>query len=256
MRWISVIGAMAIRQLKRFFRARARALSTIMMPLMWLLLFGIGFSTAFRGVGFRSILGTSYISFLVPGIVCMTMFVSSFMSGISVIWDRQFGFLKEVLVAPAPRTFIILGRVLGDVTTSLIQALLIMVIGIALAHSLYVYGIPVALIYCLLLGMIGAGLGTMLALSINSIEAFQALVSFIILPLNFISNIFYPLNRMPTWFKIPALLNPITYATDALRGLLIHRCVIGLGIDSIVLIVVACVVIVLAAYMFRRTSIE
>ncbi len=256
MRWISVVGAMALRQLKRFFRARARALSTIMMPLMWLLLFGVGFSTAFRTAELKAILGTSYISFLVPGIVCMTMFVSSFMSGISVIWDRQFGFLKEVLVAPAPRTFIILGRVLGDVATSLIQALLIMVIGVLLAHSLIIYNIPIALLYCLLLGIIGAGLGTMLALSINSIEAFQALVSFIILPLNFISNIFYPLNRMPIWFKIPALLNPITYATDALRDLLIHRSVIGLGIDALVLIVLACITTILAAFMFRRTSIE
>ncbi len=256
MRWISVIGAMALRQLKRFFRARARALSTIMMPLMWLLLFGIGFSTAFRGVGFKNILGTSYISFLVPGIVCMTMFVSSFMSGISVIWDRQFGFLKEVIVAPAPRTFIIVGRVLGDVTTSLIQAALIMIIGVAIAHGLAICNIPIALLYCLLLGMIGAGLGTMLALSINSIEAFQALVSFIVLPLNFISNIFYPLDRMPTWFKVPALLNPITYATDALRTLLIGRGVLGLGLDTLVLIILACVVLMLAAYMFRRTSIE
>ncbi len=253
---LSIISAIALRQIKRFFRARARAISTILMPIMWLVLFGVGFSTTFRTLPFRQILGTSYLSFLVPGIVCMTMFTSSFMAGVSVIWDRQFGFLKEVLVAPASRTCIIVGRIIGDVSTALIQASIIMILGLVMTGYLNYVNIPLALLYCILIGIVGAGLGTIIALVVNSFETFQALVSFIVLPLNFLSNIFYPLKYMPTWFKILTLLNPITYSTDALRTLLINYTSIGLGVDSLVLIIFAIAMISICTILFRRTTVE
>ncbi len=151
---------------------------------------------------------------------------------------------------------IILGRTLGDLTTSLIQALIIMIFGLTLCSTYNFTNIPIALLYCILIGIVSAGLGTILALAVNSFETFQALVSFVMLPLNFINNIFYPLKYMPTWFKLPALLNPITYVTDFLRTLLVEYTAIGLAVDSAVLIVFSIVILMIAVVLFRRTAIE
>jgi ABC-2 type transport system permease protein len=130
----NIVYAMLYRQLRRYFRARSRVLGTIINPLMFFLFLGMGFSASMRGMS--AVIGIDYLAFLAPGIAVMTAFSSSFIGGISVIWDKEFGFLKEVLVAPASRTYAILGRALGDSITSVIQSFLIIILMYAIVPSL------------------------------------------------------------------------------------------------------------------------
>ncbi|MGQ4833760.1 MAG: ABC transporter permease [Candidatus Asgardarchaeia archaeon] len=253
----SVIYAMWYRQIKRFLRAKSRVVSAITQPLLWMFFFGIGFSAAFKSGGMAQILGTQdYLSFIVPGIIMMTIFASSFMSGVSVIFDREVGFLKEVLVAPTSRKATIIGRTLGDATINVLQGAIIAIIAYPLAPSLNLWGLPLTLAYGFLMSIAFASVGILIASSLRSMEAFQMVVNFIMMPLLFLSNVFYPLEMLPSWMKIIVLVNPLTFAVDASRSLLMGISSIGLLMDSIVLVVSSMILIIIATSAFERTSTE
>ena len=235
----SVIYAMWYRQIKRFLRAKSRVVSAITQPLLWMFFFGIGFSSAFRAGGIAQILGTQdYLSFIIPGIIMMTIFTSSFMSGVSVIFDREMGFLKEVLVAPTSRKATILGRTLGDSTINVLQGAIIAIIAYPLAPSLNLWGLPLTLLYGFLMSIAFASIGILIASTLRSMEAFQMVINFIMTPLLFLSNVFYPVELLPSWMRVIVSLNPLTFAVDASRGLLIGLSSFGIWIDTIVLFVV------------------
>ncbi len=254
---LNIIYVMAYRQLRRYVRARSRLIGTIINPLIFLVFFGMGWGALFRGGMARQIFyGLDYVSYLAPGIYMMTIFIASFIGGISVIWDKEFGFLKEILVAPASRTYAILGRTLGDSLTCILQGLIILLPIYLIAPGLKLEALfPVSLV-----GFIVAiafnSLGIAIASKMNSIEGFQLIVNLIMWPLIFLSGAFYPVQGFPNWVKFFVYLNPMTYGVSLSRGLLTGVSEIGI-FESIIALLVLCIVFLLIGiYLFKRTSIE
>ncbi|HIE23072.1 MAG TPA: ABC transporter [Candidatus Korarchaeota archaeon] len=244
------------RQIKRFLRARSRVIGSIVQPIFWLIFFGLGFSGSFRTVPGGINRNLDYLPFLVPGVVMMSVFFGSFMSGISVIWDREFGFLKEVLVAPVPRDATILGRALGDSTTSVIRGILILLLASVLAPSINLAGIPVALVSMILVALSFTSFGIIIGSKMRSMEGFQLINTFLSMPILFLSGAFYPVQTMPTWMRAIAMINPLTYGVDAARIALTGTGVNSLMVDMIMLLVTSVIFISISAWVFRRTTIE
>jgi len=211
----------AYRELLRFVQERSRMLSSFGMPVLFFIIFG---------AGFNQIIGTltpgvDFIKFIYPGIVAMTVLMTSVFSGLSVVWDREFGFLKEVLVAPLSRTGIVLGKATGGATVATIQGSMMLVlapiIGIALTPILVIKVVPLLIIISLSL----SGLGILVASRMRSQQGFHVVVQLIVFPLIFLSGIFFPVNNVPVWLQIISKVNPLTYGVDAIRQ-------IFLGSDS------------------------
>jgi ABC-2 type transport system permease protein len=216
------------RELKRYTRDKSRILSSFIQPLLFLIVLGSGF-------GFVKISNLNYQTFLFPGIVAISLVGISISSGISVIWDREFGFLKEILVAPVSRTSIFVGKALGGCTTALIQGIFILCLsflfGINLNFLTFFSAIPIMLLISL--GLVSVGL--IIASLLETIEGFGLIMNFLIMPLMFLSAAFFPLNQVPSWLRTISLIDPLTYGVDALRQILIKTSFIPFSIDVLVL---------------------
>ncbi|MDI3502631.1 MAG: type transport system permease protein [Archaeoglobi archaeon] len=249
---------MAYRQIKRFLRAESRLIGTFLNPLIWLIFFGLGFSGVFSSPAMRGIFGgADYLSFLAPGIFVMTIFNHSFIAGVSVLWDKEFGFLKEVLVAPISRKEGIFGRILGDSLITLLQGAVILLLTFILAENLKIGGFPSALAVGLILAMAFSSLGVIVALKMESMEGFQMIMMIISLPLIFLSGAMYPLSAMPEWMRFLSLLNPLTYAVDATRYLLIGESASNFSplLDIFLLLSLASVSLIVAMMEFEKARI-
>jgi len=200
--------------------------------------------------------GLDYLTYLSSGVVAMAIFSASFIAGVSVIWDKQFGFLKEILVAPASRSEAIIGRIIGDSIIAMLQGAIILALSFTIAHSLEISGIPQALAYGFVLAVGFTSLGIILALKISNIEAFQMIMSFLMMPLVFLSGAFYPIKFMPMWMKYVAYVNPLTYAVDGMRYYLTGVSSFNPLIDLVVLIILSIVFLVVAAKLFENATIE
>ncbi len=254
---MSSIQIMAYRQLKRFWRARSRVVATIVNPIVWIVFFGVGWASAFNFPMAKAIFGgLDYITYLTPGIIAMTVFSASFTSGISVLWDKEFGFLKEVLVAPLSRSGALIGRALGDSITAVMQGAIMLALSFAIAHGLKITGVLPTILFSFILAMSFTSLGIIIALKITSMEGFHMIVSFIMLPLIFLSGAFYPITFMPEWMKILAYINPLTYSVDGIRYFLTGTANFTLTTDAIVLAVLAAILTGVACYLFEKATIE
>lgn len=243
-----VIFILWLRQMKRYFRARSRIVGAIGQPLLFLLALGYGLGAVYKQAGHGD-----YLQFLVPGIMAQTVLFSAVFYGTSIIFDRQFGFLKETLVAPVSRLKIMLGGSLGGATTSVMQGMLVFVIALFLGFRPYNWALLVVafLVLCLLalaLTSFSAGIGSI----VNDFQGFQAINQFIIFPLYFLSGALYPLNNAPIALRIIADVNPLSYAVDAMREALIHQTHFGYARDFLVLIITTLVLIAFGVYRFRR----
>jgi ABC-2 type transport system permease protein len=220
------IWVVAYRELLRFVSERSRMLSSFAMPLLFLVIFGAGFN---RAIGVLAP-GVHYIQFMFPGIVAMTVLMSSLFAGISVVWDREFGFLKEILVAPLARTGIVLGKAIGGTGVALVQALLLLVLapflGVKLSVGLVLTLIPVVVL--LSLGL--SGLGILIASFMQSQQGFQLLIQILIFPLIFLAGVFFPVNNVPLWMEVISKVNPLTYGVDAIRQVFLGSD-LGLGVS-------------------------
>ena len=204
-----------LREIKRFLRDRMRIISMFVQPLLWLVIFGAGFGVRF------AIPGLSYQAVIFPGIVAQTLLFTSMFMGISVIWDKEFGFMKEILVAPISRFSIFLGKMIGDSSSSFLQGIIVFAIGLALGIPIdpvtFLYAFPIMVL--ITLGLVSIGLTV--ASFIGSLESFGAIQTFINLPLFFLSGALFPLKgpgiSLPTWLTTVAAWNPLTYGVDALR---------------------------------------
>ncbi|WP_297508671.1 ABC transporter permease [Thermococcus sp.] len=251
-----VFTTMVYRELKRFSHSRARVFGSIINPLIWLIFFGLGWSGLFKGSVALLLFGTDYVTYLVPGIVAMTVFNMSFMQGITIIWDKQFGFLKEILVAPASRTEAILGRITGGAIMALIQGLIILFLSFALAN-LRVSGILPAIGLSFLVGIAIAGMGVAIALRMTSMEGFQMVIMMIMLPMTFLSGAFYPIETMPGWMKLLAMINSLTYAVDGSRYYLTGLApTFSVTTDWLILTLLAGLLAGLASLEFRKATID
>lgn len=218
----------AYREILRFVSDRSRMLSSFAMPLLFLVIFGAGF-TKVMGPLAR---GVNFIQFMYPGIIAMTVLTSSLFAGISVVWDREYGFLKELLVAPLGRTGIVLGKAAGGTVVALLQALVMLVlapiVGVSLTPTMVLKLIPVVIILSLAL----SGLGILIASFMQSQQGFQVLIQILIFPLIFLAGVFFPVNDVPVWMEIISKVNPLTYGVDAIRQIFLGS---GLGLGVTVL---------------------
>lgn len=215
----------AYREVLRFVSERSRILSSFAMPLMFLVIFGAGFSNVIGTLA----RGVNFIQFMYPGIIAMTVLTSSLFAGISVVWDREFGFLKEILVAPIGRTGIVLGKAIGATLVALLQALIMLLLapllGVSLSLGLVVQLIPMVVLISLGL----SGLGILIASFMTSQQGFQILVQILIFPLIFLAGVFFPINNVPLWMEVISKVNPLTYGVDAIRQIFLGSNV-GLGV--------------------------
>lgn len=216
----------AYRELLRFISERSRILSSLAMPLLFLVIFGAGFN---RMIGTMAP-GVDFIQFMYPGIIAMTVLMNSVMSGLSVVWDREFGFLKEILVAPLGRSGIVMGKALGGAAVAIMQGIIMLVLapvlGVSLSFLMVIKLIPVLLIISVSL----SGLGILVASRMRSQQGFQIIVQIIIMPLIFLSGVFFPVNNVPGWLEVVSKLNPLTYGVDAIRQLFLGEGTTAIGV--------------------------
>ena len=249
----TVIYTIWLREMKKFVRSRSRIVGNIAMPFFFLAFLGTGLSSTFSLSG--ELGGLSYLDFLAPGIIAMTMLFSSMFAGISVLWDRQFGFLKEILVAPVRRVSIVLGKVLAGMTTGVIQALLILGISILLGVKITgLAGVMFSLVFILLISMSFVSMGIAFASRMQDMQGFQLIMNFLIMPIWILSGAFFPLKGLPSWLLTLSYIDPLTYGVDGLRASLIGVSQIPWFISISVLAVFSVAMILLGAYLFSRTE--
>jgi ABC-2 type transport system permease protein len=216
----------AYREILRFVSERSRLISSFGMPLLFLFIFGAGFSNVIGSLA----PGVDFIQFMYPGIIAMTVLTTSLFAGISVVWDREFGFLKEILVAPIGRTGIVLGKAIGATGQAMLQALVMLmlapIVGVRLDLALILKLVPMVAI--LSLGL--SGLGILIASFMRSQQGFQVLMQVLIFPLIFLAGVFFPVNDIPPWMEVISKVNPLTYGVDAIRQIFLGTDVPGLGV--------------------------
>jgi len=245
---MSAIYILWLRQLKRYVRSKPRIIAALGQPLLFLLALGFGFGPIFQRAG-----QGNYIQFLAPGVIGMTILFTAVFSGIELIWDRQFGFLKETLVAPVPRILVMIGRTLGGATVAMIQGLIVVLICLAAGFRVTNFrALPEALLVMLLVSIMFTALGTAIASVLSDFQGFQLIMNFLVMPIFFLSGALFPLTNLPTALNVVATLDPLSYGVDGLRSALIGVAHFGLPLDLAVLSVVAAALVGLGSVMFSR----
>lgn len=248
---MGAIYIMWLRQLKRYFRSKSRVIGALGQPLLFLIALGYGFGSVFKQAG-----QGDYISFLVPGIVAMTVLLTSLSSGIEIIWDRQFGFLKETLVAPVSRLQIMAGRTLGGATIAIFQAIIILILSMFVGFKVPSIGsFLIASIIMILISLIFAALGTAIASRMQDFHGFQLILNFMVMPLFFLSGAIFPLQGLPKILDVIMRFNPLSYGVDGVRGAFSGVFHYGLAIDFLVLSAVAAILLAIGSYLFSKVQI-
>lgn len=241
-----------LREMKTFMRARSRVVGNIVTPLFLLGFLGIGLTGA-SIPGIPASVG--YIQFLVPGMIGLTMIFSSTFAGMSVLWDRQFGFLKEIMVTPVSRVSIVLGRIVGGGTTALIQGVAILLIAVVLGFRVIgAHSIPVAILFMVLISFSFIGLGLAMASRMKDMQGFGLIMNFIMFPLIFLSGAIYPIENLPDIVRYITYINPLTYGVDGMRGALIGISTLPLGADFAILLAFCVTMVLLGAYLFEKSE--
>ena len=236
------------RQMKRYVRSRSRVIGAIGQPILFLLALGYGLGSVYKKAG-----EGNYLQFLVPGIIVQTILFSGVFWGIQILFDKRFGFLKEMLVAPVSRLRILLGNSLGGATISLLQGIFVLVISIALGFRPYNWALlPVSLLVmtalCVALTSFGAGLASI----VEDFQGFQGINNFIIFPVYFLSGALYPIAGAPVVLRFLSSINPLTYCVDALRYTMVHQSHFGIVKDLIVISATLVVCVYFAVNRFNR----
>ena len=213
------IWVVAYRELLRFVQERSRMISSFAFPLMFLVVFGAGFN---RIVGTMTE-GVDFIKFMYPGILSMTVVMSSMFSGMSIVWDREFGFLKEILVAPISRTGIVIGKALGGSAAAMAQGIILLLLAPFLGISLTFILVIKYLLLVLLLALSLSGVGIFVATRMRSQQGFQMVMQLLIFPLIFLSGVFFPVDNVSPWVQVLAKVNPLTYGVDAVRQVFLEK---------------------------------
>ena len=233
-----------LRDLKRYWYDKARIFASLGQPILFLFVLGTALSPSFQGPA-----GINFSEFIFPGIISMTVLFTSIFSAISIVWDREFGFLKEVLVAPVSRWAIVIGKALGGSTVAVMQGCLMLMlaplVGVKLTVIMFIQVVPIMFLIAFAI----TGLGIMIAARMKEMEGFQMVVNFVIMPIFFLSGALFPLDRLPGWLSILTRVDPLTYGVDLLRGVM-------LGISSFNPILSLSVIIGFAFVMFAIAVVE
>lgn len=237
-----------LRQIKRYLRSKSRIIGSLGQPLLFLIALGYGLGPIFRRAG-----EGNYIEFLAPGIIAMSILFTSMFSGIEIIWDRQFGFLKEIMVAPVSRFIIMIGRTLGGATVATIQGMIVFLISVAVGfRPVCISALPAALIVMSLIALLFTALGTAVASMLEDFQGFQLIMNFLVMPLFFLSGALFPLQGLPKIVAQITIINPLSYGVDALRGLLTNNYHFGLSLDLLVLSGITFIILLIGSYLFSR----
>ncbi len=237
-----------LRQLKRYLRSRPRMIGALGQPLIFLLAFGFGFGPVYHKAE-----GGDYLQFMVPGVIAMGILFLGVFTGIEMIWDKQFGFLRETFVAPVSRFQIILGRTLGGATVAVIQGLVVLIICIIAGFRPESYSFfPLALVFMFLIAILCTAIGTAFACVLDDMQGFQLIINFLVMPLFFFSNALFPVNELPSALKLLVHLNPLTYGIDGLRGALTDAPHQNFGLDLLILGTITALVLGVASLLFSR----
>jgi ABC-2 type transport system permease protein len=248
---MSVILIMWLRELRRYTRSRAQIVASLGQPLLYLLALGFGMGPVFQKAG-----QGNYVQFVAPGVIAMTVLFSSVFSGIGLLFDRQFGFLKETLVAPVPRFQVMLGRTLGASTVAVIQGTLVMIVCFLAGFRVVSWTLfPFAFLFMGLIACLFAALGTAIGSGLENMQGFQLIMNFLVMPMFFLSGALYPIDNLPKVFSMIVRLDPLSYGVDALRTILISRSFYGLTLDLAVLSIVAFVFVLIGTKMFSRVQV-
>ena len=236
------------RQLIRYFRSKSRILGSLGQPVLFLVALGFGLGPIYQRAG-----GGNYINFLAPGVIAQGILFTAIFSGIELIWDRQFGFLKEVLVAPISRLDIMIGRTMGGATIAVLQGVAVFVLSFIIGfRPTSISGLGLALIIMFLIATLFTGLGTMIASTLQDMQGFQLIMNFLVMPLFFLSGALFPLDNLPGAINLIATINPLSYGVDGLRDSLIGSTHFGLGMDISVLLILSIIVLSLGSYLFSK----
>ena len=258
------------RDILRYWRDRWRLVASLAQPLLFLVVFGSGLSSALgRGSLFGTAGGFSYIQFVYPGIIGMAILFTAIFGAMSIVWDREFGFLKEVLVAPIDRSAVAIGKALGSTTQAMIQGLILLVlapfVGVKLSFLTIVELIPLAAVLAFGLSTFGVALAS----SMKSLQGFQVVMNFLMMPMFFLSGALFPLTNLPGWMTVLTRLDPASYGVDPLRrvvlaesgrssalvdsfGLTINGQVLPIPLEAGIVLGFGAVMLGIAVVMFQR----
>jgi ABC-2 type transport system permease protein len=248
---MSTIYILWLRQLKRYLRSKSRIIGSLGQPLLFLVALGFGFGPIYAKAG-----QGNYIEFLAPGIIAMSVLFTAIFSGIEIIWDRQFGFLKETLVAPVSRLNIMIGRTLGGATVATLQGLVVFGISLLIGlrpHSLL--GVLLAIIIMFLTAILFTAIGTAIASKMEDMHGFQLVMNFLIMPLFFLSGALFPLGQLPRALGIVAAIDPLSYGVDGMRGALTGVAHFGLGYDFLFISLATIFLLGIGSYLFSKIEI-
>jgi len=261
-----------LREALTFWRERGRIIGMVGQPLLYLLILGNGITAGMR---LNSAGSVSYIQFLYPGVIAMTVLFTSIFSAISIIWDREFGFLKEVLVAPVPRWGVALGKAMGGATVALVQTMIMVLMAPLVGISLSILLVLKLLFIAFLMSIAVTSLGITIAARMTSMQSFQMIMNFIVMPLYFLSGAMFPMTTAPVWLKSVMAIDPLTYGVDALRNVVFSNTSVlvdgvarplleitrqtglvrwSLGFDLLLVLAVAVAFSALGAWSFSRAQ--
>ncbi len=249
---MSAIYILWLRELKRYVRSRAQIVASLGQPMLYLLVLGFGLGPVFRRAG-----NGDYLQFIAPGVIGMSVLFSSVFSGLGLLWDRQFGFLKETLVAPVPRIQIMIGRTMGGATVAVIQGTLVTIIClIAGFRPAHFTTIPMALGFMILIALLFAALGVAIGSTLQDMQGFQLIMNFLVLPIYFLSGAMFPLNDAHNVLRYITRADPLSYGIDGLRNVFgSPNVAFDPRLDLMVLIVVGSILLVFGAYRFSEIEI-
>jgi ABC-2 type transport system permease protein len=258
------------RDILRYWRDRWRLGASLAQPLLFLIVFGSGLSSSLKGSSsFGAAGGLSYIQFMYPGIIGMAILFTAIFGAMSIVWDREFGFLKEVLVAPIDRSAVAFGKALGGTTQAMIQGLILLVlaplVGVNLSILTVLEMIPLAAV--LAFGL--SALGVALASTMKSMQGFQVVMNFLMMPMFFLSGALFPLNGLPDWMIWLTRIDPASYGIDPLRrvvlsnsglpsaaidrlGLTINGQVLPISLEVGIMLAFGVVMLAIAVVSFKR----
>jgi ABC-2 type transport system permease protein len=240
-----------LREIKRYLRSRSRIIGSLGQPILFLLALGYGLGSVFAKAG-----EGNYFQFLAPGIIGMSIIFTAIFSGIQIIWDRQFGFLKETLVAPVNRLNIMIGRTLGGATVATMQGMLVLIIVMFFGFQPYNWAlVPAAILFMLLVALLFSSLGAMIGSLLDDMQGFQLIMNFLVMPLFFLSGALFPLSGLPTILDGIVKFDPLSYGIDSFRILLVNSGTFGLGIDFAVLAVITAIFLGLGSYFFSKIQV-
>ena len=248
---MSTIYILWLRQIKRYLRSHSRIVGSLGQPILFLVALGFGFGPIFKKAG-----GGNYMQFLAPGIISQGILFTAIFSGIEMIWDRQFGFLKETMVAPVSRFEIMIGRTLGGATIAMMQGIIILFLSLFIGfRPVNLVSIPLSIIIMFLLALLFTALGTAIASTIDDFHGFQMIMNFLVMPLFFLSGALFPLTGLPPVINVMSHLNPLTYGVDGLRATLINVSHFGFGLDVFILVVLSFICLSIGSYLFSKIQV-